>query len=643
MHHPGPPRFIAAGETIDLAPRDPDPDATYRWSLTTPDDSAVSVGTDPVEQFTPDVSGTYVAHLDAPDGTHDQTIHVFGPEASTGLVEGERSGESGSPAYSAPEAADRDPGGRPRVHLDGHVEDDRVVVHAAALPNPAGEESPADLDVAFLVDDRDSIDRRLLDVDGREIAIPIAAIDDRVRISASAVGGAGYSVPDAIEIEVSDEAVTIDRPYDPPEWAVDAQIYEIYVRTFPGQDAAADGEGHAAGERSVFDAIVDRLDYIQSLGVDTLWLTPVLENDHAPHGYNITDFFAIAEDLGTREDYERLIEAAHERDLRVLFDLVCNHTARDHPYYQAAVGDPDSAHHEFYEWRGPGEPETYFDWEYIANVDFSKLRVRRHMLDAVDEWAPLVDGFRIDMAWAVPDSFWKEVHDRVKALDAEFLLLDETIPYIPDFQDGCFDMHFDSTTYAALRRVGNGEDADALLGAIDERAEIGFPPHAGFMLYAENHDESRYIVDCGRESAMAAAGALFTLPGSPLLYAGQEFGQRGKRDDLAWAHADEPLREFVRSLADVRSTDPALSARADCRRVAYTVADGWPDRVTAFARVTDDAASVVVLNFGEDAATVTVPAAASDHDAVTDERIGTPDGLVVERVAVLPADRSRLD
>ena len=107
----------------------------------------------------------------------------------------------------------------------------------------------------------------------------------------------------------------------------------MYVRTFPGEDHD-DGDG-----RSVFDVIRDRLDYIEGLGVDALWLSPVLQNDDFRHGYNVTDFFSIAADLGTREGYERLIEAAHDRGMPVLSDLVCNHTARDNPYFRAAAPD----------------------------------------------------------------------------------------------------------------------------------------------------------------------------------------------------------------------------------------------------------------------------------------------------------------
>jgi len=696
MHHPGPPRFVAAGDEVELAPRDPDPTATYTWRVANaPPGSTATVGDDPVEHFQPDLPGTYRVKLTAPDGTHTLTIRAY-PGHMVGGGSGGAYGRSGdateteSTPAAGGESGERTsaredsgttpdgPGGRPRVSLSASVEDGsvgdgqsagdgQVVVRADARGHPDGPETAADLEIEFLLDDRDALERDDVTIEGPELRIPRERLPDLTRVHAVAIGRHGYSVPDAVEIERerasgdgavddpasdTDSPVTVRRPYHPPGWTQDAVIYEIYVRTFPDRD----GE-RGAGDRTVLDAIADRLDYIAELGVDTLWLTPVLENDHAPHGYNVTDFFAIAEDLGTREDYEEFVAAANERGLRVLFDLVCNHSARAHPFFQAAVADPSSEYREWYEWRTETEPETYFDWEYIANFDFDHLPVRRHLLDAVDEWAPLVDGFRCDMAWAVPDGFWREIHARLKARDSEFLLLDETIPYIPDFQAGLFDVHFDSTTYAALRRVGNGEPAAAVLDAIDERTRIGFPDHAGFMLYAENHDETRYISECGRPAARAALGALFTLPGAPMVYAGQEFGQRGKRDDLAWAHADETLREHVQRLAAVRTDRPALSADADLQRVRYEVVDGAPAPVVAFAREREQADGrgdgsidgstderlIVVLNFADGPATVAVGPAegagpVTDRtDILTGESVATAEGVRVDDVVVLRA------
>ncbi|WP_049987790.1 alpha-amylase MalA [Halobellus rufus] len=691
MDHPGPPRFVAVGDAVQLAPRDPDPSASYAWRVrSAPASSAVELPEDePVLEFVPDAPGTYELELDAPGGTHRLTVRAFPSDVAPAESRGGRSGRSGRSGHqsgpdsptggsggasgsgSGTRANAGGGGGRPRLQLRGSVEGDELVVHADPRPHPDSDADRDDIVVEFLLDDRDDVDEGRIASEGWALRIPTDAVGDRVRVHAVAVADA-YSVPDTIEFSReaapdggrSGEAVAVDdgdstdesapdavaaersdfevvRPNDPPEWARDVTLYEIYVRGFAGEGEQAAGSD---SDESVFARIEERLDYLDDLGVDCLWLTPVLENDHAPHGYNITDFFSIAEDLGDREDYERFVEAAHERGMAVLFDLVLNHSARDHPFFEDAYRNPDSEYYDWYDWQENGEPETYFEWEYIANWNFENLAVRRHLLDAVDEWFEVADGFRCDMAWAVPDTFWRELRDRVKSRDPDFLLLDETIPYIADFHDGMFDVHFDTTLYFTLRQVGRGDvPAEAILDAVDQRAAVGFPPHAAFMLYLENHDETRYVVECGDAAAMAAAGALATLPGVPMLYGGQELGQRGRRDALAWDDAREEFRDHYERLLDLRSEADALGPDGSLDRVEYAVADGpdggaAADRVVAFGREHDGDAYVCVLNFDPSPATVRFGDVDVDPtDLVTGGQLATDSGLVVDDVAVFRA------
>jgi len=658
MQHPGPPRFLGVGESVQLAPRDPDPEATYDWWIrSAPVASTLELpDRTPVIEFQPDAAGTYELRLETPEGVFSLTVRAFADVRFPGRGAG-GSGVSGGADRADSErvrrdddvsesgsgrGGDDDAGDRPRIQLRGAVEGDDLVVRAdTTFPSGAGS-------VEFVCDDRDDVDADAVTVSGRELRVPVSAVGDRVRVHGIAVGET-YSVPDTVDFtrvalpdgqvrsadpgtgtvvdRSAGDAFEIRRPNDPPEWAADATVYEVYVRGFAGDDVEAG---------SVFAAIEERLDYLADLGVDCLWLTPVLENDHAPHGYNIVDFFSIASDLGDREAYESLVDAAHDRGMAVLFDLVMNHSARDHPFFEDAYGNPDSEYHDWYDWRDDGEPETYFDWEYIANWDFGTLAVRRHLLDAVDTWFEIADGFRCDMAWAVPEGFWQELRDRVKTRDPEFLLLDETIPYVPDFHNGMFDVHFDTTLYFTLRQVGRGHvPAEAILDAVEGRSAVGFPPHAGFLLYIENHDETRYVVECGDDAAFAAAGALFTLPGVPMIYGGQELGQRGRRDALAWTDAREGFRDHYRRLTRLRESVPELGSGAALVRVDF---EADSDRAVAFARAGDAGTVVCVLNFGESPATVRLDRAVDPTDLVSGTSLSTADGLEVDDVAVFRAE-----
>ncbi len=599
MHHPGQPRFVAVGEAVELAPRAPDPAATYRWQVErSPEGSEVTVGNEPVEELVPDVPGTYRVVLDAPDGTHQLTVRAFpAPEREAAVGGSGESGRSGgrdekgdSEGYATDSGSE---GGRPRIRLDGAVEGDELVVRATVKTAPGSDVPDSTPDVEFVVDDRDGIETDL-SVEGHEARVPSGAVGDLLRIHAVAVGEE-HSVADELRIERTAEEFSIARPNEVPDWVREATIYEVYLRSATEPDGTS------------FEQLTERLDHIEGLGIDCIWLTPILAHDGAAHGYNIVDFFSIADDLGSRESFERFVEAAHDRGIRVLFDLVLNHSARSHPFFEAAT-DPDHPEHdsyrEWYEFDDEGEPASYFGWYKVVNFDLTTLAVRDHLLSVVDEWAPLVDGFRCDMAWALPEGLWKEIRARVKAEDGGFLMLDETIPYIADLHEGAFDLHFDTTLYFYLRQIGHGDEpASAVLDAVDQRARVGFPDHAAFMTYVENHDETRYREECGYDEMLAATAATFTVPGVPMLYAGQELGTTNRRDSVDFGTVDRATYEHVRSLVRARSEVDALGFEAELVPVEY---DSPSEGVVAFGREGAGESAIVVLNFGPGSAPVTI-------------------------------------
>lgn len=716
MHHPGPPRFVHVGESVELAPRAPDPDASYAWRIVdAPDDSDATVGEGAVVHLAPDVPGTYRLELEAPDGNHRQTVRAF-PDSRKSTqfrvdpadVDGDVSdaetasviGQFNDFTMGIDRAEFEDgawvldvelpPGdhegifafddefdpfassevtvegaGRPRVSLDARRDGDDVVVTATARPAPAGSEP----DVEFHLDGRDDLSEDDVAIDGDELRVPVDELPELVRVHAVAVaesevsrtsdasgvlasdagqsseversessgetGSTRHSIADALEISADGDETAFHRPADPPEWVRDATIYEIFVREFAGETVD-----------TTFEEIERRVPYLEHLGVDVVWLTPVLESP-TRHGYHITDMFDTADDLGTRAEFESLVDRLHEADIRVVFDLVINHTSRDHPAFQMhRAGVPEYADH--YEripaeqdttdvdWAGDDAPGHYFTWTRIPNVNFDSLAVREWMLDVVDEWAPVVDGFRCDVAWGVPHGFWKEVRERVKSEDNDFLLLDETVPKRDArFRENEFDFHYDADLYFALRDIGNGDaPADVLFDALTDTQRHGYPDEAVHMRYVENHDEDRYIDECGRDALRAAVAATFTLPGVPLIYYGQERGVEDYRGTMRWHDGDQDLTEFHRRLVSLRDDHPAL--RSDgVDPVDVAVRDGDPDRVVAYERASEDEHLLVVLNFGETAATVVPDVAMGETDLLSGTDVDEDGGLRVGDAVVV--------
>ncbi|KZN26163.1 alpha-amylase [Haladaptatus sp. R4] len=675
MHTADPPRFTTVGAAVELAPHDPNPNGEYEWHLETrPDGSSAVVDDAPVVHFAPDVPGVYRLRLSAPDGDHERTVRAFPDERRPARFELPLSDlpipheelesvciagpfnehlvgrdrptyENGAYVYETELPPGEHPygfllnddlteqvqgtltvpgPGRPRIHLDATVETDSVVVTATTESAPDSEFADDELTVELYENGSRAV------TDGpRTVRIPRNDIGDGLRIHAVAVGER-HSIADCVEIggkselglsersgsERSEvprsEGVGIHRPNDPPEWAESATVYEIFVRSFAGETVD-----------TTFEELERRLPYLEWLGVDCVWLTPILGSP-TDHGYHTTNYFETAEDLGTRGEFESFVSACHDAGIRVVFDLVINHSSRDHPAFQmSAAGVPE--YRDWYIWEEDeetGEPKAqrYFNWDRIPNYNFDSLAVRRFLLDVVDEWAGVVDGFRCDVAWGVPHEFWKELAARVPD---DFLLLDETIPRDPAYHEGEFTITTTRRCTGTLRKIGNGEKpASAVFDALSDAERAGFPESAVHLRYVENHDESRYLDDCDRDALKAAAAATFTLPGAPMIYYGQERGMTEYRGTMRWDDGDDELTAFHRSLVEVRNEHPVLEGGT----VEGIEWESESSSVVAFARDDGESRVVVALNFADGSETVRIGERVEDVNLVSGERVPTATG-----------------
>ncbi|TNI91137.1 alpha,alpha-phosphotrehalase [Aeromonas allosaccharophila] len=196
-------------------------------------------------------------------------------------------------------------------------------------------------------------------------------------------------------------------------WWQSAVIYQIYPKSF--QDSAARGTGDLKG-------IMARLDYLKTLGVDALWLTPVYVSPQVDNGYDIADYLAIDPAYGTMDDFEALLAAAHERDIRIVMDIVVNHTSTEHAWFKSALGDKNSPYRDYYIWRDPVDGCVPNNWQskfggsaweldpatgqyYLhlfareqADLNWENPAVRAEVKNIIHFWANKgVDGFRLDV------------------------------------------------------------------------------------------------------------------------------------------------------------------------------------------------------------------------------------------------------
>jgi oligo-1,6-glucosidase len=193
-----------------------------------------------------------------------------------------------------------------------------------------------------------------------------------------------------------------------PAWWKEAVFYQIYPRSF--KDSNGDGIGDLPG-------ITEKLDYLKSLGVDAIWLSPIYDSPNDDNGYDIRDYRRIMNEFGTMEEFDELLKAVHARGMRLIMDLVVNHTSDEHEWFQKAVHEPDSKYGTYYIFRDePNNWTSFFGgsaWKYIPernqyalhlfsekqmDLNWENPAVRTEVCEMVDWWlAKGVDGFRLDV------------------------------------------------------------------------------------------------------------------------------------------------------------------------------------------------------------------------------------------------------
>lgn len=467
-----------------------------------------------------------------------------------------------------------------------------------------------------------------------------------------------------------------------PEWFRNAVFYEIYPQSF--RDSDGDGVGDLAG-------IVEKLDYVKSLGVDAIWLNPCFDSPFQDAGYDVRDYRRVAARYGTNADLKKLIDEVHKRGMRILLDLVPGHTSLEHPWFKAAVSREKTPYDDYYVFTdgkvkdldgypfitGYGERDGF----YMINYFYSQPALNYGFSDAKPEhsWQipcgdprlkPLreeirqvmkfhldagCDGFRVDMAFSLVKGrtgrdealkeLWLDYSSWMKKNYPEAILLAEGGR--PDFAFDCgFDSDFllswKTTRHANMAmfraeeylphtdhlkpgsprsffcRESSGNSRDFMAEVEELLAHDG--GEARFTIVTGDHDETRIRRQRTVEEVKTAFTFIFTMPGRPLLYYGDEIGMKylpqvgniegsywrgGSRSPMQWEKGEragfsaaspekfyimtdpdperpcvadqerdpDSLLNFTRRLIELRHTHPALGAEGKLRPLVAEDAD----------------------------------------------------------------------
>lgn len=367
------------------------------------------------------------------------------------------------------------------------------------------------------------------------------------------------------------------------EWWKEAIFYQIYPRSF--KDSNKDGIGDLKG-------IIEKLDYIKSLGVDAIWISPIYDSPNDDNGYDIRDYRKIMIDFGTMEDFDELIEGIHSRGMRLIMDLVVNHTSDEHEWFKKAVNDPKSKYGDYYIFKDkPNNWTSFFSgtaWKYIKernqyalhlfsekqmDLNFDNKDVRNEVKDMVNWWLGKgVDGFRMDVINYISKcEGLPEGNEKIGSLMGYYGI--EHYFYGPHLHEYLRELKNKSfapfNAFTIGETPGVGMEMSKLLTG-DYRGELDMvfsfdhletPGHARFddykydlnyyksymiynmenygnhcqtALFYENHDNPRMIskVDPDPEYREVLGKLLavmeLTLKGTPFIYQGQEIGMVNK-------------------------------------------------------------------------------------------------------------------
>lgn len=428
---------------------------------------------------------------------------------------------------------------------------------------------------------------------------------------------------------VSDSAAVV------PDWIQESIFYQIFPDRFANGDVGNDPanvlrwdakpslNGYFGGD---LVGIQSRLDYLTDLGVNALYLNPIFQSA-APHRYHTTDYYRIDPKLGTVQDFRNLLDAVHQRGMRLLLDGVFNHCGRGFfAFNDVLENQQDSPYTNWFHIKkfpvdafSPGEAEDYLAWWNIKSLpkfNTTNPDVRRYLLEVAEYWVDQgIDGWRLDVPNEIDDDdFWAEFRQRVRDINPQAAMIGEIWEINPRWVGK---RHFDGLMNYPLRDAVldllKGQNSvtefanrlDQVLGA--------YPWENNLAMYNTlgTHDTKRlrtYVDNDLRQVALAFT-FLFAYPGAPAIYYGDEIGLEGDKDpdsrrtfpwdENSW---ESDLRGLIKRLTAVRKYSAALQSGVYQRLWADDVRRGF-----AFSRCGEEERVMVVLNFGDTNLTAVIP------------------------------------
>lgn len=366
-------------------------------------------------------------------------------------------------------------------------------------------------------------------------------------------------------------------------------FYEIFVRAF--NDTNGDGIGDING-------VTEKLDYLKELGVGGIWLMPINPSP-SYHGYDVVDYKDINKDYGTIEDFKKLLEEAHKRDIKIFIDMVINHSSSEHKWFKEASKGKDNPYRDYYIWtdnkeevskvspmgtmpwsKFKGNDDYHYGifWEGMPDLNLDNEKVKDELKDIAKFYIDIgVDGFRMDaVKWFYNEiepnnKFITEYSNYCKSLNKDFILVGEVWdgPFSMAEYQTSLDSFFDFSLGEKVTKGLLSGNIEKLPESIEMNYELYTEKNKNFVVapFLSNHDQNRVMNTLGKdEEKMKMAAAIYlTLPGTPFIYYGEEVGMTGIKPD-------EDIREpFIWDNKDMKKNTSWRKITNDVNKVALNV------------------------------------------------------------------------
>lgn len=409
--------------------------------------------------------------------------------------------------------------------------------------------------------------------------------------------------------------------WTPPEWIQSASMYYIMPdRFYPGDGRkwiqTGDNSQIMGG---TLRGIYDKLDYIQQMGFNCIWLMPWWT---APsyHKYDATDFRAIDPGFGTEEDLRQLINAAHQRGMRVIVDFVANHCSNRHPYFVEAQANPSSKYRKWFEFHGDGTYKAFFGGADVPHLVNENPETRRYIMDQAIHWLRDfdVDGFDLDYAIGPSHEFWSVFGREMRKVKHDVVLFMEgvTTPGALRTYVGRVDGSQDfAWCHAARLTFGSGEATVEDFERLVNGSAAFFPDNYVAPVMIDNQNMDRFLVVAkGDQRRLRLAAACLYSTSRPIsVWAGTEMGMGQRqtvaewnlhavRDVTAWDSANLETQQWFRRLGELRAAHRALGLGA-YRTLIANARTG----ILAYEKTSGTERCVVILNASESDQEVVLP------------------------------------